>query len=140
MNKRKDKFIEIENTQVYNNTGKRIVGINKLIYLFKKHLPTVAIILILAIIIGILDIYKKPSLIKMSGGAGVVGAKTVGQVTNKLTNFTSLLKPFKPIMDKLSIYIVYICIFMLIPAFPILVILLVMFHFSGRFFYKLRKI
>ena len=80
----------------------------------------------------------------MRGGiimkGGVVGAQTIGNISSKLANFTVYLEPLKPIMAKISNSVIYICLFMLIPAFPILIIMFILFHFSGRFFYNIRQL
>tara|TARA_Y100000310_G_scaffold158373_1_gene157792 strand:+ start:139 stop:561 length:423 start_codon:yes stop_codon:yes gene_type:complete len=130
------KNIEIENTQVYNNTGNRLVGLEKLVYLFKLHFPTVLAILILTTIIGIMNIYNPPTLSKMYGGAGVIGAKTIGRYS-KVSN---IFAPLKPLFKSFSSVIMTFAIIMLLPAAPILLILLVLFHYSGRFFYNLKQL
>ena len=130
------KNIEIENTQVYNNTGNRLVGLKKLVYLFKLHFPIVLAILILTTIIGIMNMYNPPTLAKMYGGAGVIGAKTIGRYS-KVSN---IFAPMKPLFQSFSSVIMIFAIIMLLPAAPILLILLVLFHYSGRFFYNLKQL
>ena len=130
------KNIEIENTQVYNNTGNRIVGLEKLVYLFKLHFPTVLVILILSAIIGIMNIYKTPTIANMYGGAGVIGAKTIGRYS-KVSN---IFAPIRPLLKSFSSVVMTFAIIMLLPAAPILLILLVLFHYSGRFFYNLKQL
>ena len=146
-----------ENEPSNNNIRKNPLKIS---YFFRKHKDIITLILILAVLAGILDFYGNNSrkygknIQKLVGGAFNYGSSQskldnflsissrTGGVTSSKTWIVMFVQMIKgPIVwagGKLMYILTVTSFIMLFPAFPLIIIMITLFHTAGKFYYSIK--